>query len=298
MELKKNGIIFLCIIDMLALSVLALMIFLILHSNESTALSEDIEVKASGISNEVLGVAEEISRTQDLEVCCAVNCLIIPSDISESFFKDGEIDMVALDGYVKEKVYPFFENTSGGKVLVSNKNGQFESWRNDDRADLTGLTDKIHDALVNSQTSLILEKKSLPGTDGTYAAKYIEVDNSAQKLFVWAAGNVVREINLSGPVYGFQVYGVFPIIDKGLEPIAPGGKRMPYWMAFYRSAKQESWYGLHALIWWYDEAGNKIYEKLSNIGTRQSAGCIRMLLADAKYLYENFEKGDLILIHE
>jgi len=298
MELKKSGIIFLCAIDVIALSVLAFMVSSIPSYNEPVLLSENTNTEITDNSKEVLGVTEEASHTLDLEICCTVNCLTIASETSETFFKDGEIDKSVLDKYVKENISPFFENTSGGKILVSNKNGEFQSWRSDNRVDLTGLTDKIHDALLNSQPSLILEKKNLPGTDGTYTTKYIEVDNSAQKLFVWTAGDVVREINLSGPVYGFQVYGVFPIIDKGIEPIAPGGKRMPYWMAFYRSVRQDSWYGLHALIWWYDGTGNKVYEKLSNIGTRQSAGCIRMLLEDAKYLYDNFEKGDLILIHE
>lgn len=298
MELRKRAIIFLCTIDVLALSVLVLMISSIPLKDTPIILSENTNAEAPEASNEVLGVAEEAPLTQDLEICCEVNCLTMTSEISKSFFREDKIDSVLLDKYVKENVEPFFEDTSGGRSLVSNKNGEFKSWRNDNRVDLTGLTEKIHAALVNSQSSLILEKKNLPGTDGTYAEKYIEVDNSAQKLFVWAAGKVVREINLSGPVYGFQVYGVFPIVDKGIEPIAPGGKRMPYWMAFYHSMKQDSWYGLHALIWWYDSAGNKIYEKLSNIGTRRSAGCIRMLLEDAKYLYENFERGDLVLIHE
>ena len=73
---------------------------------------------------------------------------------------------------------------------------------------------------------------------------------------------------------------------------------MPYWMGFYNSRWQNSWYGLHALIWWYDGEGNKVYESVGNIGLRKSAGCIRMLLEDAKYLYYIFERGDLVLIHE
>ena len=117
-------------------------------------------------------------------------------------------------------------------------------------------------------------------------------------LFVWMNGEVVKTILLSGPKYGFQVYGVFPIVDKGIEPEAPGGKYMPYWMAFYYAKGQDSWYGLHSLIWWYGEDGNKVYETINNIGRRESAGCIRMLLDDAKYLYENFKIGDYILIHE
>ncbi len=94
------------------------------------------------------------------------------------------------------------------------------------------------------------------------------------------------------------MYGVFPIVDKGEAPIAPTGDYMPYWMAFYYSPKQEAWYGLHGLIWWYDDDGNKEYEPESNIGVRRSGGCIRMLVEDAKYIYDIFEKGDLVLIHE
>ena len=73
---------------------------------------------------------------------------------------------------------------------------------------------------------------------------------------------------------------------------------MPYWMAFYYSPKQNTYWGLHALIWWYDENGRKVYEPTSNIGVRRSGGCIRMLVEDAKFLYEIYEKGDPILIHE
>lgn len=88
------------------------------------------------------------------------------------------------------------------------------------------------------------------------------------------------------------------MVDKGIEPIAPGGKYMPYWMAFYYSKKQDSWYGLHGLIWMKRDDGTRWIEPETNIGLRKSAGCIRMVVADAKYLYENFEKGDFILIHE
>ena len=97
---------------------------------------------------------------------------------------------------------------------------------------------------------------------------------------------------------GFEVYGVFPIIDKGIQPMAPSGHYMPYWMAFYYSPWQNSWYGLHGLVWWYDDSGSKVFENTDYIGVRRSKGCIRMLKDDAKYLYDRYEKGDHILIHE
>lgn len=292
MEFKKIAILLLGVVDVCAVAILLVMLSLMPSFPKQSQVSE---VASVNTSNNVLGVAE---APKYLEICCEGSCITIPSETYESFLKDGLLDDTLLKKYVDEKIVPFFENSSGGKTIVSNKGGKFISWNRDIRPNTSKLFEKIKKSFLDGRTGLKIAKEDLPGTDGTFASKYIEIDNSRQKLFVWMDGSVVKEIRLSGPVYGFQVYGVFPIIDKGIEPIAPGGKRMPYWMAFYHSTKQDSWYGLHALIWWYDSAGNKIYEKSANIGTRQSAGCVRMLLADAKYLYENFEKGDMILIHE
>lgn len=224
---------------------------------------------------------------------------ISSSDFS-SLLQDQNLDKEKFDKYINEKVVPYFEKIFNEKELVKYSKGEFYTRKNDIVPNYSSLYDKINAAYSSGSFDIRvdIDGKEGPGTDGRYAEKYMEVDNSQQKLYVWKNGEVEKVIGLSGPVYGFQVYGVFPIVDKGRQPVAPGGKYMPYWMAFYYSRKQDSWYGLHGLIWMYKEDGSKWFEPEKNIYTRQSAGCIRMVVADAKYLYENFQKGDLLLIHE
>jgi hypothetical protein len=253
------------------------------------------ETSKSNIQNTEV---EEDKKIYPIDVCCNNICFHIFEDEIPSLTDDTE-----LSKYLNTNIYPYFQKYFGGKETISNSNGTFEYWVFNNIPDFSNLKENLKKEISSSingiQTNMIeVLLKDLPGTDGTYTDKYMEVDNSKQKLYVWMNGKVVKTILLSGPVYGFQVYGVFPIIDKGISPIAPGGKYMPYWMAFYYSKSQDSWYGLHALIWWYDGLGNRVYETENNIGTRQSAGCIRMLLDDAKYLYENFSIGDVVLIHE
>ena len=239
-------------------------------------------------------------KVYSLSICLKDLCRNLFNDDFRSLIIGEELDKYNFEKYIETNVRPYFESKYGQKVVVKNSKGEFLARVEDEVINYDSLFDKVNSAYLAgiNNIKIDLDYKITAGTDGKYADKYIEIDNSQQRLYVWEEGKIIKEIALSGPVYGFQVYGVFPIVDKGREPIAPGGKYMPYWMAFYYSKKQDSWYGLHALIWGYNEDGTKWYEPARNIGTRQSAGCIRMMFDDAKWLYENFEKGDLILIHE
>ena len=241
-----------------------------------------------------------VKEYYDMRICCESICQDIPKEEVKNFFEEEKLKKEKVMVYFLEEVIPFFEDSFGKKIVVKNKKGSFSTWNIDKRPDLSTVYKQILSELEKGTPPepIIVKMKDLPGTDGKYSEKYIEIDNSKQKLYYWEKGKVEKIIKLSGPKYGFQVYGVFPIIDKGLAPIAPSGNYMPYWMAFYYSPRQDSWYGLHALIWHYDKNGKKIYESLDNIGKRKSAGCIRMLVEDSKYLYSKMDKGDKILIHE
>ncbi len=262
--------------------------------------------KSPDVNSEIQVLAEQsyvptpVKEYYDMKICCESICLNIPKEDIKNFFEEDNLREETVMVYFLEKVLPFFEDSSGKKIEVKNKNGSFLTWNLDKRADFSRVYMKLLYELEKEMApeTITLKIQDLPGTDGKYSRKYIEIDNSKQKLYYWENGKVEKIIKLSGPKYGFQVYGVFPIIDKGLAPIAPSGNYMPYWMAFYYSPKQDSWYGLHALIWHYDKNGKKIYESLDNIGKRKSAGCIRMLVEDAKYLYSKMDRGDKVLIHE
>ncbi len=261
-----------------------------ISDNTQVVANEEIE----GLpSEEIKGVEEEKDFT--VSVCGSTSCVWISS---AGLIKNGVLDENALYQKILDSVIPHFENKYGGKTFAKNRAGSFIYWKEDNIPDLSNIYSDIVNAFREKDaTSIQLEVKDLPGTDGTYSNRYIEVDDSKLKLYAWVDGKVVREIKLSPAKKGYQVYGVFPIIDKGLAPIAPTGRYMPYWMAFYYSPKQDSYWGLHALIWWYDENGKKVYEPTTNIGVRRSGGCIRMLVEDAKFLYEIYQKGDPILSH-
>lgn len=252
-------------------------------------------VQADSIGDLVIGLP-----LYTISICHEEYCQYIFDDDIKTFLANGGIDKDKFNSFLESVIKPFFEAKYGQKTIVKNSKGEFVAKMEDIEIVYSNIFEKINSSFISGvkNIKIDLDYSASAGTDGKYADKYIEVDNSQQRLYVWRDGKVEKVIMLSGPVYGWQVYGVFPIVDKGREPIAPGGKYMPYWMAFYYSKKQNSWYGLHGLIWMYKDDGSKWFEPLSNIGTRQSAGCIRMVLEDAKYLYENFEKGDLILIHE
>lgn len=257
-----------------------------------------IKNSQTNLQEEVLGIQDDMGTATEytVSVCHLEDCIYIPSD---SVKKDDEIDKAMVYQEVLDKVISHFEKGYGGKGLASSDKGSFVYWKEDLIPDLSNIYDEVYRSFLSGlDTNVEIELKDLPSTNGLYATQYIEIDNSKQKLYVWNDGEIKKEILLSGPKDGYEVYGVFPIVDKGLNPKAPTGDYMPYWMAFYYSGSQSSWYGLHGLIWWYDSNGKVIYESESNIGVRKSGGCIRMVEQDAKYLYENFEKGSYILIHE
>ncbi len=253
--------------------------------------------------SEVIGAEQLIQETKEekkfsVSICDAEkkSCVWLSS---EELVEDGIANENAIYQSVLDSVIPHLEKYYGGKTMAQSSKGGFIYWKEDMIPDLSNIFKDVYNGFKSGKdTQILIQTKDLPATDGRYSNKYIEIDNSKQKLYVWIDGKVEKEILLSGPKVGYEVYGVFPIVDKGISPIAPTGRYMPYWMAFYYSKRQDSWYGLHALIWWYDENGKKVYEPTTNIGVRRSGGCIRMLYEDSKYLYEIFEKGDHILIHE
>lgn len=62
-----------------------------------------------------------------------------------------------------------------------------------------------------------------------------------------------------------------------------------YWTRFYGP------YLFHSVP--YDSAGNMLAEELNKIGSPVSHGCIRLVLEDAKWLYETLPLGIKISIH-
>lgn len=137
-----------------------------------------------------------------------------------------------------------------------------------------------------------------PGTDGTYAAKYIEIDDSDQHLYAWENGEIVMEYDVSGFYLEYAVYGVFQVYEKSPNAWSPiAEKWMPYWLSYYYDPIQQAWFGIHELVWWDDENGVRHYESADSIGKRKSGGCIRLDRGPAKIVYDWADVGMPVLIH-
>jgi lipoprotein-anchoring transpeptidase ErfK/SrfK len=116
-------------------------------------------------------------------------------------------------------------------------------------------------------------------------------------IYVWEDGKLKYEWGVSGVRDEYAVFGIFEVGEKATRAWSDiAQKWMPYWMSYYYDPIQETWFGLHGLVWWEDADGVH-YEPESNIGIKRSGGCIRVTVENAKTLYEWAEPGTRILIH-
>jgi hypothetical protein len=142
-------------------------------------------------------------------------------------------------------------------------------------------------------------KKESPGTDGQYASRYIEIDNSQQHLYLWQDGNVIKDYEISGFYDEYAVYGVFSIVNKSTNAWSSIAKKwMPWWMAYYYDDRQNAWLGIHELVYWTDANGVYHEESSDSIGKKKSGGCIRLDRGPAKEFYDLIDVGTPVLIHE
>lgn len=203
-----------------------------------------------------------------------------------------------------EKVYQ--QNEDGARISSADVPG-FYYYRGDYRVDVDLAVERVDRALMeriegdfSSGSSIELNRIYKPGTGGEYTdEKYIELDHRRQRLYAWENGRLYKEWEVSGFYDYYAVFGVFDIINQSelaWSPIAE--KWMPYWMAFYYDGRQEAWFGLHELVWWYDETGAYREESSDSIGNMKSGGCVRLDRGEMVELYEWVDIGSHFLIYQ
>jgi len=259
-----------------------------------------VQASQDEVDQEVLSVIAEEKKEYNIEVCYMGFCKKLENDVFLGMIEEGVLSEYYVDMWIDTDLKTYFFPLYKEKELVRNSQGEYLSRISEYVPNYSVIYTRLNNAYKDGKYNVHIDLPEImsASTDGKFASKYIEVDNTQQKLYVWINGVVVREIFLSGAREDSSVRGVFKIVSKGLEPIAPGGKYMPYWMAFYYDRGKGMWYGLHGLIWMYRSDGSKWIEPVENIGVRISGGCIRMVVEDAKYLYGIFEVGDYVLIHD
>lgn len=261
--------------------------------------------------------------------------IVLPSEIVKGFIRSDCqapedscldsvpcVDVVSVNIYVRSTLLDMLE---GQEVLkeARNENGSFLYRGVDWSVDEGQLTDEI----VSSLTTLSLDyqeqtcgkigepddllgeslpnpviwvlKKEIAGTDGLYASRYIEIDDSQQHLYLWQDGKVVKDYEISGFYDQYAVYGVFSIINKSPNAWSNIAKKwMPWWMAYHYDSRQNAMLGIHELVYWTDENGVYHEESSDSIGQKKSGGCIRLDRGKAEEFYQMITVGTPVLIHE
>ncbi|MBN1617778.1 L,D-transpeptidase family protein [Candidatus Dojkabacteria bacterium] len=244
----------------------------------------------------------------------------VDQDIDNTNDTQVSLNVCVQKDVVSSTVIPMlndlYNDILNSKKTVKNHNGSFE-YRTCDYgpdldliiSDLTNLLERRL-ALLNEYNGRIDESRligndtitvsfiDLPGTDGTYVTRYIEIDQTQQKMYLWQDGQLYKSYGISGSYDDYAVYGVYSVMNKSTNAWSDVAKKwMPYWMAYYYDPRQKAMLGIHELVWWDDENGVRHVEPSSNIGTPKSTGCIRLDRGAAKEVYDWAEIGTPILIH-
>lgn len=137
-----------------------------------------------------------------------------------------------------------------------------------------------------------------PNSTGDLAEKYIEVDISQQRMFLFDHGNLMRTYKISSGKFYPTPVGTFTVLNK--SPLAFSNIYtvwMPYWMAFWYSGESNAYYGIHELPYAAAEDGSQTADQQGAVGTPSTGGCVALTTEDAKELYEFADIGTPIHIY-
>ena len=178
--------------------------------------------------------------------------------------------------------------TSYGKEVTLDS-GDYGWWLNRD-AELKEIVECIKNGEQKDKEPVYYQKAVQYGDDDI-GTSYVEINLSAQHLFVYKDGKKVLETDfVSGRVSNGNATpeGVYPIQHKRMNATLKGeGYATPvtYWMPFNRNI------GMHD-AYWRDSFGGDIF---INSG---SHGCINLPPAMAKKIYEIVENGMPVICYE
>lgn len=129
-----------------------------------------------------------------------------------------------------------------------------------------------------------------PFTPGLYPGKYIEVNLSNQRMYIWEGTNMIKEYIVSTGKWGTPTpVGTRYIQNKILRAWSSTYKLwMPYWMGIGGG------YGIHEL----PERDNGWKEGERDLGIPASHGCIRLGINSSKEVYDWAEIGLPVYIHK
>lgn len=208
--------------------------------------------------------------------------------------KEVFVDEEAVLTYVKDlgKKYNTayqpkeFMTSYGTEVTIK---GGFYGWRIDREGEVAQILEDLKMGESIEREPVYLQTANSHG-EKDYGDSYVEINLSAQHLFVYKDGELVVESDfVSGDVskghmtptgaYGIT-YTTTDAVLRGADYATP----VKYWMPFAGDV------GMHDATWRKNFGGN-IYK------TNGSHGCINLPLSAAKTIYETVDKGYAVLVY-
>lgn len=149
---------------------------------------------------------------------------------------------------------------------------------------------------TNASSPVVLGDDDGPNSDGTEAEKYIEVDVSQQKMFLFENGSLLKSFRVSTGLYYPTPSGKYKIINKSrLGYSGIFDVFMPYWMAFSYAKDLSAYLGIHELPYKLS-GGEKLYRFGNYIGQKKTGGCIALAPGDSREVYDfSFPNMDVLI---
>lgn len=200
------------------------------------------------------------------------------NQIASNFEQKAITEIVLDDGSVEQTGVPGQQINRGQAVV-------------DIKRVLAGQASESKIQLVFTEVPFGRKVKSRGYTAGLFAGRYIEVNLSEQKMYLFEGESLMNTFPVSTGKWSMPTpEGEFSINSK--VDVAYSHRYnlyMPKWMAFVGSQ-----YGIHGLPYW----ANGYVEGENHLGRPVSHGCIRLSHADADTAYNWADVGTKVYIHK
>jgi lipoprotein-anchoring transpeptidase ErfK/SrfK len=136
-----------------------------------------------------------------------------------------------------------------------------------------------------------------PNTNGSLADKYIEVDISQAKMYLFTNGKVLKWYKVStGSDYPTPT-GSFKILNKvGLGYSDIYQDWLPWWMGFAYSKELNAYFGIHEQPYKITADGKTVSASPQAIGTPSTGGCVALAPGAAREVYAFADIGTPVYI--
>lgn len=158
----------------------------------------------------------------------------------------------------------------------------------------------IHSRLIgNNINEITAYIETSPNSYGNLSEKYIEVDISQQKMYLFSDGNLVNSYTVSTGIDHPTPVGTFKILNKQENAWSNiYNVWMPYWMAFSYSSRLDAYFGIHEIPYWLVSRGYRLERPKDFIGTPNTGGCVALHTGDAREVYDFAHKDMPLYIYK